>query len=108
MSEAGEVYFNQVLAGRLERTSEGFEFSYDPSYLGDASNPPIALSFPKQSHPFRSTGHLFPFFAGLLSEGENRKIQNATLKIEERDLFSLLLATATRETIGAVTVRVVS
>jgi HipA-like protein len=40
-----------------------------------------------------------------LSEGENRDIQSATLKIDGRDLFSLLLATASRETIGAVTVR---
>src|ERR1035437_114697 len=107
MSVAGEVYFYQELAGRLERTTDGFVFTYDPSHLADASNPPIALSFPKQSQPFRSA-HLFPFFAGLLSEGENREIQNASLKIDERDLFSLLLATASRETIGAVTVRAVS
>jgi serine/threonine-protein kinase HipA len=104
MGDVGLVYFNQVLAGRLERTSDGFSFTYEPSYLADSSNQSIALSFPKRPQPF-SSEHLFPFFAGLLSEGENRDIQSAVLKIDGRDLFSLLLATASRETIGAVTVR---
>ena len=106
MDDLGQVFFNQVLAGRLERTAEGFVFTYEPAYLAEASNPPIALSFPKRTQPFRSA-HLFPFFAGLASEGDNRELQRASLKIDERDLFSLLLATASRETIGAVTLRAV-
>ncbi len=104
MDNVGQVYFNQVFAGRLERTTDGFVFTYEPSYLAEASNPPIAFSFPKQTQPFRSA-QLFPFFAGLASEGDNREMQRASLKIDERDLFSLLLATASRETIGAVTLR---
>jgi HipA-like protein len=41
----------------------------------------------------------------MLSEGANKKLQCRQLKIDENDYFGLLLATATHDTIGAVTVK---
>jgi HipA-like protein len=48
---------------------------------------------------------LFHVFVNMLSEGSNNAIQNRMLKIDEKDYFSLLLATAYSETIGALTVK---
>ena len=59
---------------------------------------------PKQAAPFRSTA-LFPFFFGLLAEGENKAIQCRLLRIDENDHFTRLLRTCTTETIGGITVR---
>lgn len=41
----------------------------------------------------------------MLSEGANKTIQCQTLKIDEDDVFGLLLATAHSDTIGAITVK---
>ena len=41
----------------------------------------------------------------MLSEGVNRKLQCQQLKIDESDYFGLLAATATTDTIGAVTIK---
>ena len=41
----------------------------------------------------------------MLSEGANRKLQSQLLKIDERDDFGIMLATAQYDTIGAVTVK---
>jgi serine/threonine-protein kinase HipA len=49
--------------------------------------------------------HLFPFFYNMISEGTNRVVQSKQLKIDEKDFFGLLLATAQYDTIGAITVR---
>lgn len=38
----------------------------------------------------------------MLSEGVNRKLQSTQLRIDERDYFGLLLATARYDTIGAI------
>ncbi len=99
------VFFNERLAGELERNDLGeYVFRYDEFYRKDAETRPIALSFPKSQREFRSSV-LFPFFFNMLSEGANRQLQCRCLKIDERDHFSLLLATAQVDTIGAVTVK---
>ena len=41
----------------------------------------------------------------MLSEGENRKLQSQLLHIDADDDFSILLATAQYDTIGAVTIK---
>jgi serine/threonine-protein kinase HipA len=41
----------------------------------------------------------------MLSEGTNRVVQSKQLKIDEKDFFGLLLATAQCDTIGAITVK---
>ncbi|MCL2261261.1 MAG: HipA N-terminal domain-containing protein [Fibromonadales bacterium] len=100
----GFVFFNEILAGELNRLSEGYSFKYDESYLVNEKLPQIAHSFPKQKEPFFSE-RFFPFFYGMLSEGSNREIQERLLKIDSSDHFSLLVETAQTETIGAITVR---
>ena len=100
-----EVYSNNVLAGTLTETDDGrYTFSYADSYLLAESRRAISLSFPKRKEEYVSDS-LFPFFYNMLSEGANKALQCATLKIDENDSFGLLLAIAGNDTIGAVTVK---
>lgn len=100
----GAVYNNGVLAGTLEKDENGqYIFIYDEGYLRVTENPSISLTLPKTSKEYRSE-NLFPFFAGLLSEGVNKDIQCRLLKIDENDDFTRLLQTAGDDTIGAITV----
>jgi serine/threonine-protein kinase HipA len=97
------VYCRGILAGVLDQTPKGYRFQYVPEYLRNAKSPPISLTFPKQEAAFESAV-LFPFFFGLLAEGENKALQCRILKIDENDHFTRLLKTCAIETIGAVTV----
>ena len=86
------VLSNKVVAGVLTET--------------DLINPEqraISLAFPKRKEEYVSD-ELFPFFFNMLSEGANKAIQCMTLKIDEKDSFGLLLATARHDTIGAITI----
>jgi serine/threonine-protein kinase HipA len=98
------VLNNGRLAGRLSKSKAGYAFVYSESYLLDAAAPPISLTLPKRAEEYRSDV-LFPFFSGLLAEGENKRAQCRSLKIDERDQFTRLLKTAGTDTIGAITVR---
>lgn len=96
-----DVFYHDRLSGVLEETDTGYRFTYDAGYL--KSGRAISLSLPLQAEPFESHT-LFPFFAGLNSEGWYRDIVCATRKIDHRDEFGILLVTG-ENTIGAVTVR---
>jgi len=104
MSKKGLVYYNSILAGKLEYLDNEFIVRYDPEYFSDRSLPPISLSLPKSKIEYRSSV-LFPFFYGLLAEGADKVLQCAVLKIDEKDHFTRLLKTAGGSTIGAITVR---
>lgn len=100
-----KVYSNGTVAGVLTETDEGnYTFQYEDSYLADTTLKAIALSLPKQSEVFISP-YLFPFFYNMLSEGANKASQCMSLKIDENDAFGLLLATASHDTIGAITIQ---
>lgn len=100
-----EVYRNGILAGVLtEENFKSYHFKYDDKYFADISKPAISLTLPKTSQEYKSD-HLFAFFFNMLSEGVNRKLQSRALKIDEKDSFGLLSATAQYDTIGAVTVK---
>jgi len=58
---------------------------------------------PPREEPY-SADELFPFFKGLLPEGWYLNIVCATQKVNSKDFFGLLLASAGGDTIGAVTV----
>ncbi|MDQ3002655.1 MAG: HipA N-terminal domain-containing protein [Fibrobacterota bacterium] len=103
-SRQAQVYLNAELAGTLTETQEGYLFAYNDRYYLDGTKPAISLTFPKSTKEYRSKT-LFPFFYGLLAEGENKSNQCRNLKIDEKDHFTRLLKTAHTETIGAVTVR---
>lgn len=65
---------------------------------------PSLLDFPR-NNVFFSSRHLFPFFSGLLPEGENLAYTCRCLKLDPTDKFNLLQELAQHETIGAITVQ---
>ena len=95
------VFFRDKTAGILEKTGDGYVFTYDEEYV--KNNPSISASLPKEKIVHKS-GHLFPFFSGLLPEGWYLHVVSKTLKIDEADKFSILLATCS-DTAGAVIIR---
>jgi HipA-like protein len=99
-----EVYFNLKVAGYLFENNNKYFFKYNEEYLADINNPQISLTLPKSKEVFISK-YLFPFFSGLLSEGENKKLQSEILNIKDTDSFSRLLLTAGTDTIGGITVK---
>jgi len=101
------VFCRGILAGVLSKNNAGYRFQYLPEYLSNSECPAISLSFPKQETAFESAV-LFPFFFGLLAEGENKALQCRILKIDEDDHFTRLLKTCETETIGGVTIQEVS
>lgn len=102
--QKGAVYNNGRLAGFIEKhSSEKYVFRYEESYFLDESAPGISLTLPKSRLEYVSD-QLFPFFAGLLTEGINKNIQCRLLRIDENDDFTRLLKTAGGDTIGAITV----
>jgi len=101
----GLVYNNGILAGFLEKASNGvYTFQYEDAYFQNHQLPPVSLTLPKTQKEYHSE-KLFPFFYGLLSEGVNKDIQCRLLKIDERDSFTRLLLTAGNDTIGAITIK---
>ena len=100
----GEVRVNGIPAGLLEETETGFRFLYDRNYAQQSDQPAISVTLPNQTQPYESAV-LFPFFAGLLTEGAAMELQCRMLKLDEKDLFGRLLKTAQDDVIGTVTVR---
>lgn len=99
------VYNNKVLAGQLiENDDRSYVFKYDAGYYADNTKPAISLTFPKTRKEYHSTV-FFPFFANLLSEGVNKKIQLQIYRLDENDDFGLLVRTAQYDTIGSITVK---
>ena len=103
--QQGVVYCNDIVAGLLQKLSpDDYRFTYDDSYFNNPALKAISLSLPKNQQEHRSH-ELFPFFAGLLSEGINKRIQCRMLKIDENDGFTRLLKAAEFDTIGAITIK---
>lgn len=99
------VYRNGLLAGTLrEENPQQYVFRYEDAYFTDSSKAALSLTLPKTHQEYHSP-YLFPFFFNMLSEGVNRKLQSTQLRIDEKDHFGLLLATAQFDTVGAVTVK---
>lgn len=98
-----EVYRNGIKAGIISEDEGGYSFIYDKEYFNNDSLPAISLTMPKTQRIYHAS-ILFPCFYNMLSEGSNRLLQTRQLKIDEKDFFGLLLATARYDTIGAITV----
>ena len=95
-----EIRYKDQRAGFLSEIDTGYEFVYDQDFLRTGC--PISVSFPPREEPYHSK-ELFSFFKGLLPEGWYLTIVSDAAKIDPKDSFGLLLATAA-DTIGAVTV----
>ncbi len=97
------VYYNGTPAGELTKNPDGYTFAYFDDYVANGDLPAVSLTLPKKKEPYKSKT-LFPFFFGLLSEGENKEILCKALNIGRDDYFRILTETAALETIGAITV----
>ena len=100
MERKAAVYINDHLAGYLIQTDEEYIYRYEDEYFNDAKKPSISLTFPKSQKEYHSK-YLFPFFFGLLSEGDLKILQCRKLGIDGNDHFTRLLKTA-QNTIGAI------
>jgi serine/threonine-protein kinase HipA len=99
-----KVYRNGELAGFLiQYDAENYEFTYTEEWLAAGSKPAVSLTLPKSQRTHKAN-HLFPFFYNMISEGVNKQLQCRQFKIDEKNYFDLLLATASVDTIGAITV----
>lgn len=103
MEKKAKIFFNYEFAGELIKTENEYIFRYDEKYFNDPTKPAISLTIPKTQIEFHSK-ILFPFFFGLLAEGDQKTIQCRMLSIDENDHFSRLLKTA-ENTIGAVSIK---
>jgi serine/threonine-protein kinase HipA len=102
---AGGVYVNGIFAGIIkEEIGKGYTFTYDDKYYRNPSCRAISLTMPKRKKVYFSK-YLFPFFSNMLSEGYNREVQARLHHVDKDDDFGILLATAYRDTAGAVTVK---
>jgi serine/threonine-protein kinase HipA len=97
------VFYQNQLAGVLEKTSRGYEFIYASSYLNDPGARPISLSLPLRVKKYESP-RLFSFFDGLLPEGWLLELTSSIAKIDQTDKFRLLLHIG-RDPLGAVSVK---
>jgi serine/threonine-protein kinase HipA len=105
MGIKARVYQHDILAGILEKTDNGqFIFEYDDAYFNDASKESISLTLPK-SKKIHKSKQLFPYFFGLLTEGNLKALQCQQLKLDEDDHFTRLIKTAHTDTIGATTIK---
>ncbi len=96
------VYLMGNRVGTLERTTKGFRFKYDRTYLSSENPEPVSLTLPLSEKAYESKT-LFPFFLGLIPEGWLLDITSRTLKIDPENTFQLLVETC-GDCIGAVTV----
>lgn len=102
MSKRGAVYYNEILAGMITETDEGYEFAYAADYLQSESPMPVSLTLPL-TEKIHESRVLFPFFDGLIPEGWLLDLATKRWKVKSNNRFELLLL-ACRDTIGAVTV----
>jgi len=103
MANKGEVFYQDILAGYILETDEGYEFSYNDEYLKSAHPRSVSLTLPLSDKVYKSKT-LFPFFDGLIPEGWLLAHASEKWKIKTNDRFQLLLATCS-DAIGAVSIR---
>ena len=102
MTNKAKVFYSSKLAGYLEKTDNGYSFTYDQDYLMNDDPKPVSQTLPLS--PYTQTSrNLFSFFDGLIPEGWLLNIASNHWKIDRTDRFKLLI-TLCRDTIGAVTV----
>ncbi|MBE5906814.1 MAG: phosphatidylinositol kinase [Lachnospiraceae bacterium] len=100
MEREGNVFVQNVYAGKIRETDNGYEFQYDEAYLQSETALPVSLTLPLTQEAYRSHT-LFPFFDGLIPEGWLLGVVERNWKIDGKDRFGLLLA-ACSDCIGDV------
>jgi serine/threonine-protein kinase HipA len=84
------VYLQQNLVGQLEQDHSGaMRFRYDDAWLSKKSAVSLSHSLPLRPERF-SRNECRPFFAGLLPEGDSRKLIAKSFGVSDRNDFALL------------------
>jgi HipA-like protein len=97
-----KVLFKDQEAGLLTQHDDGsFTFTYNSMWLADSHKPAISVTLPKKQAEYNSN-YLLPFFYNMLPEGANKQVICKKKRIDDEDQFSLLMAVAKYDTIGAV------
>lgn len=98
-----KVFYNNELAGLLTQLNDGsYIFRYDNQWFNNNNKPAISLTLPKTQQQYEAA-YLFPFFYNMLPEGSNKQTVCFENRIDTKDYFGILLTTAKKDTIGAVT-----
>lgn len=84
-----DVYLFEHPVGSLKQVNGRLSFSYAPDWLARSDAHPLSLSLPLQIAPFDDQATR-PFFAGLLPEGDKRKLIAQTLQVSRQNDFALL------------------
>lgn len=84
-----EVWLFGMHVGTLSQIDGRLSYCYAPAWLASAKTVPLSQSLPLQAEPFddRATR---PFFAGLLPEGDKRKLIAQVLHVSRQNDFALL------------------
>jgi HipA-like protein len=101
---SAKILYKGLEAATLTQLQDGsFVLLYLEHWVLDQSKPAISIAFPKTHEPYYSD-YLFAFFYNMLPEGANKYVVCQQLGIDSSDAFSLLLATAQADAIGAIRV----
>ena len=104
VTEKVEVYYKDRRCARLEKVDDkNYKLEYYDDYLSSPDPRPVSLTLPTTQKYHYSREGLFPFFRGLLPEGQMLELYSKLLKIDPDNHFALLAATC-RDCIGAVSV----
>ena len=99
------IMYKEVAAGTLTQLDDGsFILRYNDAWYKATDTPSISLTLPKTKQEYISK-HLFPFFYNMLPEGSNKQTVCFELRIDSKDYFGILLATAKYDTIGAIQIK---
>lgn len=102
----GNVFIQDIYAGQIRETDEGYEYEYDSEYLKRERALPVSLTLPLTSEKYTSK-YLFSFFDGLIPEGWLLNIALDNWKIDVKDRFGIMLV-ACRDCIGDVNIEAVN
>ncbi len=96
----GKVFIQDVYAGVISETDDGYEFVYNADYLNRPDCVAASLTLPLSDQVYHSNT-LFPFFDGLIPEGWLLNVVERNWKLDAKDRFGLILASC-RDCIGDV------
>lgn len=89
MTRELEVWLFSSRVGRLVVVDGRLSFRYVPSWLSEADAMPLSASLPLQAEPFDDHKSR-PFFAGLLPEGQLRRLIAQQFQVSGQNDFALL------------------
>ena len=98
----GKVFIQDVYAGVISETDDGYEFVYNADYLNRPDCVAASLTLPLSDQVYHSNT-LFPFFDGLIPEGWLLDVALRNTDISSLDRMSLLLLCC-KDCIGALSV----